>query len=1306
MVKKILLSIAQCAGSVWNRSSGRYPNRDDMTSYPFWASLAGSGMKKTSFAGLNAGQQPTTYSRSTDYSLTIQGQSFGYAWLGLSLLLTLGVGSRLTAQCQLECNNAVQVSLNPLGQAPITPQMILAANTTGCNGGFTVEVQDSAGNLLGDVLDCNYAGQTLSVQLTHTASGNQCTGSVILQDYLAPTITCQNKYIRCNEDTSPQAVGYPPVSDNCTVFSPAMMSYTDNYVDLGCYTVVNGNTVTARIERTWSVTDASGNSAGCTQTIWLKRVTLADVVFPLNRDGFEAPALQCGDNPNDFAVTGYPSVNGVPLNNNGACELVVNYTDQTAPLCGGSYQILREWRVTDWCANTFSIDVQVIKVQDIQAPVITCTANLTLGTSTIACTRTVVLPQATATDNCSSLTILPQWSFGTGFGPFNNVPVGNYTVTYRATDACNNSSSCTMQVAVVDDVPPFAICDEFTDVNLTSPGGNSVWAFSFDDGSWDNCAVDHFGVSRDGVDFDEIIHFDCNDAGDTVMIQFRVWDAGGLYNTCMVQVFVNDKVNPTVSCPTPVTIHCADNQSNTALTGTATGTDNCGAVNITYTDASNLSACNEGTVVRTWRATDAAGNSVTCLQTIVKQDQTPLVFTFPADTTLYTCGAVTTTAALGSPIVSGQDCENINISHTDQLFNIAAPACYKIFRTWTVVEWCDFNPDNPTAGGYWTHLQVINVMDTVAPVISCPANNVFSITGTSCETIVTLNAATALDCNTNVQITNNSIYATSGGANASGTYPKGTYQVTFTASDGCGNTASCVTHFNVVDARAPQAICNNGLSISLDASGSVQVTSGMVAAPSTSDNCTPFQQLSLVVEPSQFTCSDMGTNMVQLTVTDQSGNSNFCTTNIVIQDNLNFCSGATGTAAGIITTEDNTPVEGATVNLMGGDVWEVGTESNGSFLFSNVPPGNYTVQPSIDENYLNGVTTYDIVLIRKHILGFELLDSPYKIIAADVNRSGSITAYDLVIMRQLILQIIDAYPGNQSWCFIDHDYAFPSPENPFSSVFPETIQLNNFSGDLNGIQFTGVKIGDVNLSADAANAGTRSEQNAGEVSIVLPGKSLLAGEEAMIPVQAKDFNDIIGCQFALKWNPEWIEVTDVVPALSIGIDESHFGMKHLDKGTLVFSWDQPESKGVSWNENETLFYLKLKARSMLELEQQIAISPDVMLPEAYSSDDIHLKVVLSVENEMPTNAYTLLGNTPNPFSDKTTIGFNAPESTEGEFCLVDALGIKRIQFQRKFDKGINYIALDRGDILLAGGVYFYSIHFSDNQILTGKMICN
>ncbi|MEZ4948564.1 MAG: hypothetical protein R2784_04100 [Saprospiraceae bacterium] len=57
------------------------------------------------------------------------------------------------------------------------------------------------------------------------------------------------------------------------------------------------------------------------------------------------------------------------------------------------------------------------------------------------------------------------------------------------------------------------------------------------------------------------------------------------------------------------------------------------------------------------------------------------------------------------------------------------------------------------------------------------------------------------------------------------------------------------------------------------------------------------------------------------------------------------------------------------------------------------------------------------------------MTSPYKIIAADANNSGSVTTLDLGSTEKLILNVINDLPNTTSWRFVWADYVFPDPSN-------------------------------------------------------------------------------------------------------------------------------------------------------------------------------------------------------------------------------------------------------------------------------------
>ncbi|MBL7802491.1 MAG: T9SS type A sorting domain-containing protein [Saprospiraceae bacterium] len=140
-------------------------------------------------------------------------------------------------------------------------------------------------------------------------------------------------------------------------------------------------------------------------------------------------------------------------------------------------------------------------------------------------------------------------------------------------------------------------------------------------------------------------------------------------------------------------------------------------------------------------------------------------------------------------------------------------------------------------------------------------------------------------------------------------------------------------------------------------------------------------------------------------------------------------------------------------------------DNNGEYSIE-LPIGfNYRITPVKDDNPLNGVTTYDLVLMSKHYHGLEQLNSPYKIIAADIDQSGFVNDTDSLEARKLILGIYNEFPQNTSWRFVRADYVFPNPADPFTPPFPEFAVTGVLTANIEDVDFIGVKIGDVNGSA-------------------------------------------------------------------------------------------------------------------------------------------------------------------------------------------------------------------------------------------------
>ena len=76
------------------------------------------------------------------------------------------------------------------------------------------------------------------------------------------------------------------------------------------------------------------------------------------------------------------------------------------------------------------------------------------------------------------------------------------------------------------------------------------------------------------------------------MVELRVTDAAGNTNSCMVEVEVQDKLNPAIQCPPNKILDCWEDPYDLDLTGVATASDNCSA-EVTYFDNGDLDNCGE-----------------------------------------------------------------------------------------------------------------------------------------------------------------------------------------------------------------------------------------------------------------------------------------------------------------------------------------------------------------------------------------------------------------------------------------------------------------------------------------------------------------------------------------------------------------------------------------------------------------------------------------------------------------------------------------------------------------------------------------
>ncbi len=399
--------------------------------------------------------------------------------------------------------------------------------------------------------------------------------------------------------------------------------------------------------------------------------------------------------------------------------------------------------------------------------------------------------------------------------------------------------------------------------------------------------------------------------------------------------------------------------------------------------------------------------------------------------------------------------------------------------------------------------------------------------------------------------------------------------------------------------------------------------------------------------------------------------------------------------AGQLQTEFGASVENAEVQLHSATPeypLNQMTGLQGVYAFEDNPLlQDYAIKGYKNDNHKNGVTTLDMVLIQLHVLGTQTLDSPYKVIAADVNSDQKVSTIDLLELRKLILGIYDELPASESWCFVDRDQVFHDIHQPWP--FIEVLEVQELVTSMMEEDFISIKVGDVNGSAVANTSKTNDVYSMDKVRIQTHDRNFETGDNVEVEVTSKDFVDIFGFQFTLVHNG--LSLLDFVPGvLDIGADN----IGHHN-GLITMSWHSTSLRSLS--PQDILFTLKFRASSGGRLSEAMNLGSKITLSEIYVGNK---KSVHQLDLEFRTNGdrveydrIALYQNEPNPFSASTVIGFELRESERATLTVFDINGkIVRI-IDGEFNIGYNEVILSKRDFESAG-LYIYQLESSALQI--------
>jgi hypothetical protein len=270
-------------------------------------------------------------------------------------------------------------------------------------------------------------------------------------------------------------------------------------------------------------------------------------------------------------------------------------------------------------------------------------------------------------------------------------------------------------------------------------------------------------------------------------------------------------------------------------------------------------------------------------------------------------------------------------------------------------------------------------------------------------------------------------------------------------------------------------------------------------------------------------------------------------------------------------------VKGVSLNITESGGRSAVSAADGTYTIDAPDTGAVTLTPSYatDAPIANGVTTADITLIRRHVLGLTLLDSPYKVMAGDVNGSDSVTTADITLIRRLILGTATTFSGGL-WRFVPSDEAFANTAKPWTATRMRQY-ASLASGTTSGQDFKAIKLGDVNGSWKAPTVTTGSIIKSKAKGRLIVGKVTAAtGEVVGIPIKAEGFAAVTSMQFTMRWDPAQLEFVSAGHFELPGLTAGNFNSLKMKEGLLTFSWDPPSGQGVELAMISELFQVQMK----------------------------------------------------------------------------------------------------------------------------------
>ncbi len=791
---------------------------------------------------------------------------------------------------------------------------------------------------------------------------------------------------------------------------------------------------------------------------------------------------------------------------------------------------------------------------------------------------------------------------------------------------------------------------------------------------------------------------------------------------------LEDKVDPIITC-SDTTLSCVEffffNNSTDIVSDC--DLDRIENLSLNFEPACDLPKTDSiaTRVNRTFRAVDHSGNADTCTQSIKIKRLKRSDILFPPDISI-SCDtlndvlqangqliAPSLNLATGSGTLMGQyifgvptgsgasfygnnfkECR-VRAYYNDIL--TTKTACTTTYqREWTVYEWfCDGEEIEHSS------LQTITFIDTTPPRLTFMQDTIRYITDdNTCETKVAvaelLPTLITDNCSDDFIISAFSSVSGTVFENDTIAFPHNdTIEVAISVVDECGQKATESLVIITIDDSKPTAICRANLSVSLTHADNNHVAIDEFNINSY-DDCSAVsiaaQKMGDTIFHTDyitFSCDDPDEVMVVLEVTNSRGQTNQCMVAVTLDKSNISCSSTSSNSTfeltGLVTYEDGMPASNTEVRFSNSSVM---TNAVGQYTIGEISEEEEVrILPFKNNDHDMGITTLDIILLQRHMLGITELESPYKIIAGDIDANGSINAIDLIELRKMILGQIDEFQYNTSFVFVPSDMKFRDPYDPWENgdIFGKTVVISDQNEE---VDFMGIKVGDINNTI--FNITTRTQKIKS-----LEYELIEIGNYVELNIKTPDNLNLEGLQVALEFDEEAYKFINM-GRTKLNLSSDHFSADKLNQGIIPISWNDFSPQEIHSGE----VIVRMTFEKLYDTDQPFSFTNEILTSELYENNETHT-LSLIPEELVTESSFTIFQNVPNPWNLSTKIKFSIPNSAEVSLNIYDASMRKVYDNNSYFAAGNNSFEVDYSD-LPENGIFIYELIYGD-QVRISKM---